>query len=159
MYRILHEEPPRLQNYGLLPPANEVWGKVIFSEACVKNSVHSGACMAGCVCVAGGGMHGRGACMVEGLVWQRGMHGRGHAWQEGMHGGGCVWWGAMYGRGGVHGGGHAWWGVCMAGGMCGVGDAWQGGACVAGGGGVHGRYYEIRSMSVRYASYWNAFLL
>ena len=24
----------------LLPPANEVWGKVIFSEACVKNSVH-----------------------------------------------------------------------------------------------------------------------
>ena len=25
-----------------LPPANEVWGKVIFSEACVKNSVHSG---------------------------------------------------------------------------------------------------------------------
>ena len=27
---------------GLLPPANEVWGKVIFSEACVKNSVHGG---------------------------------------------------------------------------------------------------------------------
>ena len=26
----------------LLPPANEVWGNVIFSEACVKNSVHSG---------------------------------------------------------------------------------------------------------------------
>ena len=26
----------------LLPPANEVWGKVIFSVACVKNSVHSG---------------------------------------------------------------------------------------------------------------------
>ena len=25
-----------------LPPANEVWGKVIFSEACVKNSVHRG---------------------------------------------------------------------------------------------------------------------
>ena len=24
----------------LLPTANEVWGKVIFSEACVKNSVH-----------------------------------------------------------------------------------------------------------------------
>ena len=23
-----------------LPPANKVWGKVIFSEACVKNSVH-----------------------------------------------------------------------------------------------------------------------
>ena len=26
----------------LLPPANEVWGKVTFSEACVKNSVHRG---------------------------------------------------------------------------------------------------------------------
>ena len=25
-----------------LPPANEVWGKVIFSVACVKNSVHGG---------------------------------------------------------------------------------------------------------------------
>ena len=43
------------------------------------------------------------------------------------------------------------------------GHAWQGGmrgrGCVAGGGGVHGRYYEIRSMSGRYASYCNAFLL
>ena len=27
---------------GLLPPANEVWGKVIFSVACVKNSVQWG---------------------------------------------------------------------------------------------------------------------
>ena len=25
-----------------LPPANEVWGMVIFSVACVKNSVHGG---------------------------------------------------------------------------------------------------------------------
>ena len=60
----------------LLPPANEVWEKVIFSEACVKNSVRGGACM-----VAGGvgGMHGcRGrACVVAG----------GHAWLTGgMHG-------------------------------------------------------------------------
>ena len=29
-------------NAFLLPPANKVWGKVIFSEACVKNSVHRG---------------------------------------------------------------------------------------------------------------------
>ena len=29
-------------NTFLLPPANEVWGKVIFSVACVKNSVHRG---------------------------------------------------------------------------------------------------------------------
>ena len=33
------------------------------------------------------------------------------------------------------------------------------GACMVGGGDVHGRVYEIRSMSGRYASYWNAFLL
>ena len=44
------------------------WGKVIFSEACVKNSVHIGD-------VHGRGMHGKG-----------GVHGRGHAWW----GGACV---------------------------------------------------------------------
>ena len=31
----------------LLPPANEVWGKVIFSEACVKNSVYRGGAVPG----------------------------------------------------------------------------------------------------------------
>ena len=41
----------------------------------------------------------------------------------------------VHGRGGMHGGERAWQG------------------------GVHGRYYEIRSMSGWYASYWNAFLL
>ena len=30
-----------------LPPANEVWGKVIFSAAYVKNSVHRGSIWAG----------------------------------------------------------------------------------------------------------------
>ena len=65
-------------------------------------------------------------------------------------------------------------GACMAGGMCVRGacvagwHAWQGGmhcreVCVAGGHVWHARpsrymYYEIRSMSGRYASYWNAFL-
>ena len=56
----------------------------------------------------------------------------------------------MHGGEGMHGrGGHAWQG----------GYAWQGGS-------VHGRgacvpqgYHETRSMSGRYASYWNAFLL
>ena len=33
---------------SLLPPANEVWGKVIFSEACVKNSVHRGVGLSAC---------------------------------------------------------------------------------------------------------------
>ena len=32
----------------LLPPANEVWGKVIFSEMCVKNSVHRGVYLSAC---------------------------------------------------------------------------------------------------------------
>ena len=35
-------------NAFLLPPANEVWGKVIFSVACVKNSVHGGVCLSAC---------------------------------------------------------------------------------------------------------------
>ena len=54
-------------------------------EACVKNSVGGGACMAGgaClvvgVCMVGGGMRGGGACMT-GLVGMYG--GGGHAWQE-----------------------------------------------------------------------------
>ena len=46
-------------------------------------------------------------------------------------------------------------------GACVAGDVHGTGACMAGG--MHGtppdRYYEIRSMSGRYASYWNAFLL
>ena len=40
-----------------LPPANEVWGKLIFSEACVKNSVHKGGRGGVCgipACIAGG---------------------------------------------------------------------------------------------------------
>ena len=45
------------------------WGKVIFSEACVTNSVHRGVCVAGAACVARGhawqwGVCGRGTCMV-----------------------------------------------------------------------------------------------
>ena len=58
---------------------------------------------------------------------------------------GCAWQGGMHGRegayvaGGVHGGGAY--------------------VCGRGGGHVcHCRYYGIRSMSGRYASYWNAFL-
>ena len=70
------------------------WGKVIFSETCVKYSVHGGgACVVvvGGACMAGGawlgGMHGW-ACMAGGYVWGACMAG-------GMcggcvHGGGCV---------------------------------------------------------------------
>ena len=83
----------------------------------------------GCV-VAGG------ACMVA----------RGHAWLPGacvvpgggMHGSrGCAWlWGHAWLPGGMHGSGGC--GACVVAG------------CVG--------YDEIRSMSGRYASYWNAFL-
>ena len=63
-----------------------------------------------------------------------------HAWR------GAVWWGGACMAGGVHGGG-----VCMA-----------GGGMLGGGQGTHippRGNDEIRSMSGRYVSYWNAFLL
>ena len=83
----------------------------------------------------------------------------GHAWQGCVHGRGYMAVGACM-TGGVCGRG-PWKGVCVAGGMHGRGTCTAGGACTAGGvhgRGVCGRYYEIRSMSGRYASYWNAFL-
>ena len=42
-------------------------------------------------------------------------------------------------------------------GVYGGGNAWQGGMC-DGGGIPPRRNYEIRSMSGRYVSYWNAYL-
>ena len=90
--------------------------------------------------VAGRGVHGcHGGCMVaRGHVWlPGGVHGcLGHAWLPG----------------GVHG----CQGACMVApgveGMCGCwgGHAWLPGGYIG--------YDEIRSMSGRYASYWNAFL-
>ena len=116
------------------------------------------------ICPWGGGMRGRGACVVGGHAWQGDMRGRGHVWWGGacMAGEhvwqeGYVWWGTCM-AGGVHGRGYVWWGACMAGGVCMVGGmhsrghAWQGcmhgrgvhgrRACMAGGmhgGGIHGR--------------------
>ena len=48
-----------------LPPANEVWGKVIFSEVCVKNSVHRGSAWSLGVPGSGGvpGLWGSGPSM------------------------------------------------------------------------------------------------
>ena len=120
-----------------------------------------------------GGMCGCGGCMVVsgqqhawlwGVWLQGGVHGcRGHAW---------LWEACMVL------GGHAWlWGACVVGayvvvGVCVVARGTcvvMGGMCGCGGhvwlwGGIHGcegaciGYDEIRSMSGRYASYWNAFL-
>ena len=65
-----------------LPPTNEVWGKVIFSEVCVKNSVHRG----------GGylvpGVWSRGVPGLGGLVW--GVWSWGSAWSWG-----CLVWGGL----------------------------------------------------------------
>ena len=83
----------RLKKYGKQSKSNHFyrpqrsWGKVIFSEACVKNSVNSG----------GRALRGR-ACVAGGCAWWEGhdqgdVHGRGGA---------CVAGGSMCG-----GGGHA----------------------------------------------------
>ena len=120
--------------------------------------------MCGCwgvgACVVLGGE--LGVCMVVGGTWLWGvMHGcRGCVW---------LWGGACVAAGVVHGcGGCAWLrGACMVVGGCvvvggmhgcrgcvvvrGMHGCWGVGACIG--------YDEIQSMSGRYASYWNAFLL
>ena len=129
----------------------------------------------GGACVAGGGVRGRGACMAGG-----GMRGRG-----GVHGRGGVRGGGVRGRGGVRGGGGMRGFIQLGGGVRGFirggmhgfiwggcvvlfgGGVWVvlfGGACVVLFLGGHAWFFsfsgynEIRSMSGRYASYWNAFL-
>ena len=74
----------------LLPPANEVWGKVIFSQVSVILS--TGGCAGQWACMAVGAW--QGVCVAGcGWVWQGwvcvvgGVHGRETAWQ------GHVWWG------------------------------------------------------------------
>ena len=147
---------PHIENFVLiryvsynsfLPPANEVWGKVIFLHQFVI--LFTGGCAwlllggAACIVALGGhawllweGMHGcsGGVCVVApgGCVV--------------LFGGACV---VLFGGHGFIGGGmHGF----IQGGMRGF--IW---------GGMRGffsffGYNEIRSMIGRYASYWNAFL-
>ena len=109
----------------------------------------SGGAWLGVVCGCGG------VCMVGGHVWLWGacMVSGGHAWLQG---------GVWLGGGGMHGcreacvavgGTRGCWGcVWLLGGCAWLqGDVWLPGECVG--------YDEIRSMSARYTSYWNAFLL
>ena len=63
--------------FPMITVRNSSCRKVMFSQRCVKNSVHSGK--------GKGGIHGQ----------VRGVHGGGHAWHVGDH----VWWGGMQGRG------------------------------------------------------------
>ena len=121
--------------------------------------------------VAGGGMRGcRGVCVIagghvwllEGCAWLLGVCvvARGHAWLLG----GCGCQGVC-----MVVGSHAWLqGACMVvvgRAMCGGGACVVAGGCMVVGGmpGCGGHvcmgYDEIRSMSERYVSYWNAYLL
>ena len=142
---------------SLLPPATKLGQGYVFTGVC--DSVHRGACMVAGGCAWLGGhawlpgacvvarecMVAMGVCVVAG----------GHVWLWGacVVAGGCAWLpGGLHGCGrgeacvvasGVHGcRGHMW----LQG-----GHVWLQGACVG--------YDVIRSMSGRYASYWNAFLL
>ena len=79
-----------------LPPANEVWGKVICLQACV--------CPQG-GCLVRGVLAPEGACSQRGLVWVDACSG-------GVPGvGGCLVWG-------VPGLGGAWSGGCLLPGGC-----------------------------------------
>ena len=122
-------------NAFLLPPATKLGQRNIFRSVCQE------------FCWGGhewwGGVHDRrGACMAGGMPGG-GVSGGGYVLQGACMAGGHAWHGrGMHGRGCVHGRGD----VCVV-----------VGACMAGG--MHGRYYMIWSMSERYTSYLNAFLL
>ena len=92
-----------LLSFCLIPPANEVWGKVIFfSQVCVKNSVHRGG---GAIpaCLAAGLQGGAiPACIAVGIPaylaaglgggWVPSLGGMGVCSQgESAHGGVCPW--------------------------------------------------------------------
>ena len=74
---------------SIMTVSNSSCGKVMFSQTCVKNSVHREV-----VCMAGG-MHGGGACIAGGC-------GRGACMSRGMCGRGACMAGGMPGRRGGH---------------------------------------------------------
>ena len=141
-FSIIH----KVGNRGFLPPANEVWGKIIFLHLFViLFTWEGGACVIApggrgvCVVASGGACmvapRGRGACMVApgGCAYQGGMCGCSQG--RGMCG--CSW-GGMHGCSGVcmvaprgacmvapGGACMVAWGVCVLGGICGKGGhAW-----------------------------------
>ena len=119
-------------------PAMQLGQGYIFTGVC--DSVHGGGVVHGC---------GGRVWLQEVRGCRKGMCGcGGHMWLQGvcMVVGGVWLWGACVVVGGVQG----CRGACMV-----VGGE---GACVVGGEYVVAENDEIRSMSGRYASYWNAFL-
>ena len=111
--------------------APEHWSEYEQSRMCIHSpftcdifTAHKGSLLRLCfyTCLSfcsrgGGGVRGRGACMVGGMCGWGGMHGRGACVVgEACMAGGCAWWwGACVAGGMCGGGGHAWWGACMAG--------------------------------------------
>ena len=99
----------------LLPPANEVCEGYVFTPVSVILFT-GGDCIVGGACMAGGhvwwevGGGGGRVCMAGGHVWQGGMHGRGACMAEGVcmvGDGGCMagghaWQGCVHGKGGMH---------------------------------------------------------
>ena len=158
-------------NSYLLPPATKLGQGNIFRSVCQQFCPWGGACM-----VAQGGMHGFIRGGVHGFIrgGMRGFIRGGHAW---FYLGGHVWFYSVGGHAWFYSvGGCAWFysvggmrGFIQRGGMSGF-IQWGGmrgfiqqGGVVLFRGGVRGffsfsGYNEIRSMSGRYASYWNAFL-
>ena len=105
---------PSFPGVTYLPPANEVWGKVIFSEACVKNSVHRGWYLPprGGGGVPGLGVSAPGGVPAPGGSAPRGVPGpggvvcsQGGAWS----GGSCLLPGGCLVRGSCLLQGGAWW--------------------------------------------------
>ena len=141
---------------GLLPPANVVCEGYVFTHVC--HSVHRGGGVRGCL--GGVWLLRGGVCVVA--PWGACVVAQGRGW--GVCG--CSWGVVCMVAPGEHAwllqGGHVW--LLQGGGMCGCSGGGMRG-CLGGHawllpGGVHGirRDTEIRSMSGRYASYWNAFL-
>ena len=127
-----------------LPPANEVCEGYVFTGVCLSTpGGHAWFYLGGMHGFIRGGMRGFIRGDVHGFIW-----------------GACVvLFGFIRGACMVLFGGHAWFylgGACMVlfRGVCMV---LFGGACMVFS--VFFGYNEIRSMSGRYASYWNAFLL
>ena len=143
----------------LLPSANDIWDKVMFSQACVSHSVHGrgglllgglprgGLLMGGRVCLEGvcilgvwgkvifseacvsHSVHGEGFCMMSLPVWLSGP--------TSLLGGLCPGWGESL------------WGLCPGQSLS-RGCFVQGGLC---------RETPKNQKSGWYASYWNAFLV
>ena len=100
----------------LLPPANEVWGKVMFSQVFVCPQWGRGVCIqwgqpgGGRVCLHGG-------ILIGGVCIQWGQPGGGSAYMGGSSsggGGGVCLGGSAYGGSGIWNGGR---GVCIQGGL------------------------------------------